>query len=428
MIEQAFDAYTKAVEVKFESSTMKEGRVEWLNKEVQLRHVVDQLEKRPEFNALVRETLSAFRSDDWHSAKGVSWWRDPIRNFFCRTGYYTDTFFKGSDTSRDFFHGFEKAFQRRSVQTTYLAPMEFVRFPTRKPELKVSGFEIRKFDRNELDAVVRNDVNCIFYSHAFLDKDTLDTLQEYWFIVVKKPEKAPRLRPPRLTISKEALGFVSPEYSRFPPAIERVLERLALFDWLEKPQRKEPKKERDQQSARWPYGLPFGFNIPFVIRVDDNDLKGPESAPDCSKLMSYGPKYGDPETGEEYNAHHVIFDLNESRTAATDKPGLGSSNSPLSSRQVGAKGGSNGDVESGASRRNHPNGYRGNRLERHHGCKAARRFEKHPASALGRNRKNQPPAGVGVGACRLVGSRILDAPAGRLRSGAREAQASGGLS
>lgn len=36
MIEQAFHAYTKAVEAKFESSpTNKEGKVDWLNKEVQ---------------------------------------------------------------------------------------------------------------------------------------------------------------------------------------------------------------------------------------------------------------------------------------------------------------------------------------------------------------------------------------------------------
>ena len=67
MIEQAFHAYTK------------DGH---------------------EFSALLEATCSAFRSDDWHSSKSESSWKDPIRQFFRRTGYYTDTFFKGSDTPR----------------------------------------------------------------------------------------------------------------------------------------------------------------------------------------------------------------------------------------------------------------------------------------------------------------------------------------
>ena len=309
MIEQAFHAYTKAVETKFELSrrppTTKEGKVEWLNKEIQLRHRVDQLEKRPEFSALVRETLSAFRSDDWHSARGASWWRDPIRNFFCRTGYYTDTF-AGSDAPCALFERYEAAFQRRSVHTKYMAPLEFVNFP--KSELKFSGFEIRKFDRKELDEIAGNDVNRVFYPYAVLDRDTLDALQEYWFIVVKTEEEVRRLG--WMTIAKEAVGWVSPEYTRFPTAIERALERLVLFDWVG-----ELQEGREPPNGHWW----FGFKIPFVLRVDDNDLKAPESAPDCSKLESYGIKHVDLDTDEEYKGHCVDFDLNESRVVAFEQ-------------------------------------------------------------------------------------------------------------
>ena len=318
MIEQAFHTYTKAVETKFKASrrppTTKRGLVELHNKARHLCDLVDQLEERPDFSALLEATRSAFRSDDWHSSKSESCWRDPVRNFFRRTGYYNDTFFKDSDTSRDLFQRYENAFQRRTVQATYLAPLEFVEFP--KPELKFSGFDIRKFDRKELDKFVGNDVNRVYYPKAEVDTCIL---QEYWFIVVKTPEEVPRLRPPLLTISKEALGFVSPKYTRFPPEIERVLERLVLFDWLEKPQKEIPQKEQKPQKACWPYGLPFGFETPFVLRVDDNDLKSPSIAPDCSKLKSYIPKSEDPNTGEEYKAHHVLFDLNESRVAAFEE-------------------------------------------------------------------------------------------------------------
>ena len=312
MIEQAFHAYTKAVENKFKASqrppTTKGGLVEWLNKADHLRALVEQLEGGREFSALLEETRSVFASDGYHS-KSKSSWRDAVSHFFRRTGYYTNTF-AGSDTTRDWFKRYEKAFRRRCVQTTYLAPLEFVNFL--KLELKFSGFDIRKFDRKELDAIVGNDVNRVFYPYAVFDKDALDALQEYWFIVVKTEEKPRRLG--KLPITKAMLGFVSPEYTRFPRAIERVLERLVLFDWVE-----EPQEVGKPQNKHWPYGLPFGFNIPFVIRLDDNDLKGPESAPDCSTLESYGIKHVDPHTEEEYKGHFIVFNLNESRVVAFEE-------------------------------------------------------------------------------------------------------------
>ena len=285
MIEQAFHTYTKAVETKFKASrrppTTKRGLVELRNKARHLCDLVDQLEDGPEFSALVEKTRSAFHGD-WHSARKESWWRDPIHNFFRRTGYYTDAFFKGSDTSCDWFERYEKAFQRRHVQTTYLAPVEFVSFP--KPELKFSGFEIRRFDRKEFEEIVGNDVNRVLYPYAFFHNETLAALQEYWFIVVRIPEEARRLGRiySSAAVAAAVKGRVFLEYTRFPPAIERVLARLVLFDWVGDPQ--------DPLTYSGQDGLPFGFKIPFVLRVDDNDLKGPESAPDCSKLKSYGTK------------------------------------------------------------------------------------------------------------------------------------------
>ena len=306
MIEQAFHIYTKAVETRFEASRRspktKGGLVEWLNKDDQLRALVKQLEDGHEFSALLEATRSEIRSDDWHSARGASWWRDPIRNFFCRAGYYTDTF-AGSDTPGDLVKRYEAAFRRRCVTVTYLAPVEFVNFP--KPELKFSGFDIRKFDRKELDEIVGNDVNRVFYPYAVVDTDAL---QEYWFIVAKTEEEMRRLG--WMTIAKEAVGWVSPEYTRFPTAIERALERLVLFDWVG-----ERQEGREPPNGHWW----FGFKIPFVLRVDDNDLISPRSAPDCSTLESYIPKGEDPDTGKEYKAHHVLFNLNEPRFAAFEE-------------------------------------------------------------------------------------------------------------
>ena len=309
MVEQAFHTYTKAVETKFKASRRppktKGGSVELRNKARHLCDLVDQLEDGPEFSALVEKTRSAFHGD-WHSARKESWWRDPIHNFFRRTRFCTHNFFKGSDTTYDWFQRYEKAFQRRSVQTTYLAPLEFVTFP--KPELNFSGFRIRKFDRNGLDEIVGNDVNRVFYPYAFLDKNTLDALQEYWFIVAKVEEEPQRLGYLYYSAADAAAvkGHVYVEYTRLPPAIERVLARLILFDWVGNPQ--------DQLTYSGQDGLPFGFKIPFVLRVDDNDLKGPESAPDRSKLKT--TPWGNE---GEYEIPIVLFNLNESRVATFEQ-------------------------------------------------------------------------------------------------------------
>lgn len=305
MVEQAFYTYIAAIETKFKKGQRPPVRkgcvVERLKKDDHLRALVQQLEDSHEFSALLEETRSAFRSDDWHSARRASWWTDPIQNFFRRTGYYTNKF-DGSDTPCDLFERYEAAFQRRSVQTMYLAPMEFVEFV--KPELKFSGFEIRRFDRKELEEIVGNGVNRVFYPYAFLDKDTLDALQGYWFVVGRDAEEVRRLG--WLTIAKEDLGWVSLKYTHFPTAIERALERLVLFDWVE------VRKGQYDDPIDFPR---FAFNIPFVIRVDDNYLNSPGSAPDRSMLKSY-LKEEHPDTGEVYEDRYVIFDLNESRVAA----------------------------------------------------------------------------------------------------------------
>ena len=310
MIEQAFHAYTKAVEAKFKASrrrsTKKRGLELLPNKARHLRDSVEQLEESREFSALLKATRLAFRSDDWHSAKSASWWADPVRNFFRRTGFYTDTFFKDSGRPCDLVIKYEEAFQRRHFETTYLAPMEFVKFP--KMELKFSGFEIRKFNRDELDAIAGNDANRVFYQHAVVDTDFL---QEYWFIVVKAEKEVRRLG--RLYYSAADVaateGRVSPKYTGFPPEIERVLARLVLFDWVGDP--------KDLLSFRGQNGDPFGFKIPLVLRVDDNDLGRPQTAQDCSTLVT--ETVGNPYTGDVGEIPHVIFSLNESRAAAFEE-------------------------------------------------------------------------------------------------------------
>lgn len=302
MIEHAFHAYITAVETIFEAGRHppppRKGLVILQNKADRLRSLVEHLEEGREFKTLLEETRAAF-CRDWNSSKNGSDWRHAIGHFFRRTGYYTDTFV-GADapSASDLFETYKAAFLRRHVQTTYLAPVEYVNFL--KPKLKFSEFDIRRFDRNELDTIVNNDVNRVFYPYAVVDTQAL---QEYWFIVAKTQNEAPRLG--WFNIDLRSIDHVSPGYTHFPRAIKHILARMILFDWVE-----------ESQDGDMPYGLHFGFNVPFVVRVDENDLTGPRSAPDCSTLET------DPQTtptGDDYEIRSVIFFLNESRVVAFEK-------------------------------------------------------------------------------------------------------------
>ena len=304
MLEEALYGYTAAVETAFREASRRQARtrgglVELRNRGEHLRHLVEQIEGGSEFKTLVEETRSAF-CNDWHRSKSESSWRRAIRNFFRRTGYYNHAF-SGAATPSMLPRGYETAFLRRHVQTTYLAPVEFVDFPKAKPELKFSDFQIRRLERNELEAIVGNEVNRVFYPYATIDTGAL---QGYWFIVATSHEDAPRLG--RIVVDLSAIGRVSREYSRLPSAVERVLARLVLFDWVVEP-----------EDDHCPYGSQFGFNIPFVIRVTDDPLSGPRGAPDCSKLATT-PQI-DPYTEEEYETPIVFFELSESHVVSFEE-------------------------------------------------------------------------------------------------------------
>jgi hypothetical protein len=227
LIEKALHAYTAAVETAFATSRhqarTKDGLLEFRSKADQIRTTVDQLEDGPIFKDLVDQTRTAF-CNDWHSSNSESCWRNAICNFFRRTGYYTSAF-SGTGIPPTLLRTYAAAFLRRHMQTTYLAPLEFVDFP--KPELIFSDYQIRQIDRDELEALVGNEVNRVFYPYATVDTRTL---QDYWFLIVKTQEESPRLG--RFHFDFSSIGRISPEYTRFPSAIERILARLVLFDWV----------------------------------------------------------------------------------------------------------------------------------------------------------------------------------------------------
>lgn len=299
--ETALHAYTKSVQTAFAtaefSAKAKGGLIPFQNKTNQLRALVEQLERDGEFNQLLERTRSEF-CGEFHKSKSESAWKHAVQSFFRRTGYYNFVF-KGLNVPFDLARTYEAAFRRRQINITYLAPMEFVKFP--KSKSIFSGFEIRQFDPNELETIAGNEINRIFYPHAVVDTQVL---RGYWFIVIKVQHDAPRLG--RIDVDLTSIGRVLPVYTTLPREVERVLNRLVLFDWVVEP-----------DDDHYPYGSQFGFNIPFVVRVDDNELSYPRSAPDCSKL-AMEPQI-DPNTEEEYKTRTIFFELRDSDLIAFEQ-------------------------------------------------------------------------------------------------------------
>jgi hypothetical protein len=233
-----------------------------------LRDLVGEAEGGPEFSQLVIETEKAFPQDGLR----LFGLRDPVKNFFRRTGYYYRLYFDGKSMGLiEVVDAFANAFGSKwLVRKRYLAPLTTVQFGAES--IKFRGFEIRNFSSGDLDQLLGNSVNEVFYPWAKLD---LSKLAPYWFIDVYD-QSMTSVDPEVYEGSIDARPSVRKEFTEFPKAIETALRPLALYDW-------EPvHKWASFQSTSDPASeLGFGwfhFRIPFWLEVNENLLVAPPSA------------------------------------------------------------------------------------------------------------------------------------------------------
>jgi hypothetical protein len=246
---------------------------------------VDDLESSAEFDKLVLETRSAF-SGDYHG-KSKSVWRVALKNFFRRSGYYSDVFEGKSVDGDAALERYREAFQRRKIEVSYLAPMEYVRFA--EESMKFGTFEIMRFGADALNSIFQNKINEVFYPWASVD---VGQLQDYWFVRVR--EMLPAHQIGSIKILWDEISRVDVRYTAYPKAIEVVLKQLALFNWREVEQ-----VEKDLETG-W-----RGFCVPFVLRLSDNLLDSPRLSPDFSRLEKM-PVF-DSLTGEELGEEPLTY-------------------------------------------------------------------------------------------------------------------------
>ena len=263
--------------------------------DIALPWIVEELESEQEFNRLVAETQSAFSGD--RHRKSTELWRRAVHNYFCRSGYYLGLA-SGEVTSPDeFFSNYCVAFTEPKVQTTYLAPLEFVDFAQRSMDF--GTFQIKRFSMQELEAVLQNRVNSIFYPWAAISSDSLKLLSQYWFIQITKPAEPSQIGVFVLPASSSTTllfsGYAEREYTGFPPAVESALRQLCLFDWPSISKglgAGNIMSRREAEHAIW-----LKFNVPIVLKVNDDLIDFPERMPIIPELET--EPLPDPETQEE---------------------------------------------------------------------------------------------------------------------------------
>lgn len=295
-LQATFLNFIEAAQTRLEA-LWKQAAEDTLGKSMsELSRVVQELETQQEFSWLVLETRSAF-SGDHHNESTEKAWHDAVHNFFCRSGYYHDIVDRKSPSADESFSHYCAAFNQPKLQTTYLAPLELVSFA--QSSMEFDTFQIKRFSLKELEAILQNRVNTIFYPWAAISSDSLKLLSQYWFIQVMKPAVPSQIGHFRIPASSSATllfsGYAEREYTQLPKTIESALRHLCLFDWA---RCDKERSTRDVMSRKQDWkDVWLKFGIPLVLEVNIDLIDWPERVPIIPDLAT--EPFRDAQTGEE---------------------------------------------------------------------------------------------------------------------------------
>jgi hypothetical protein len=303
-LREAFIRYTERVSSLSQRVAILPG------KKRDLGDLVKDIEEISEFHTLVQATRDAFGNTE--NYRNESAWQRAVGNVLRRSGYYINILEKKLHDVHDISEEFEKyvhVFKSPEKKITYLALLEYVSFKQgysdRQSDIDCGYFQIKRFSRNELDAVLGNSVNEIFYPWAVVD---LDQITDYWFIFVSQAITVTEIVPPanhELKINLNDRYRIEMTYTPrpFPASLESVIKLLALFEW--------------PTSHGWGHAVESatgwnGFNIPFVLKVTDSLCETPNQTPSFERLWKE-PEFD--QTGNEIGEYPVVLiSLNEQET------------------------------------------------------------------------------------------------------------------
>lgn len=195
----------------------------------------------------------------------VAKWTSCLPEFFRRSRFYLNAFNGEKVSAQSYFDHLLSLTQKRNVKITRLWTCA-ASFPPQEI-VDLGSFQIRKYSPKQLDILVGNEINQIFYSNAVVNSKILS---RFWFVkeeitvaregltdgvTIFEQRTGTSIRP-----SSEDQPESEPLDREFPP---RPLQLLALGDWL-------PNERKAHQEF---------FSILFDIQVDDDVLAAPSPVP-----------------------------------------------------------------------------------------------------------------------------------------------------
>ncbi|AEB10004.1 HEPN domain-containing protein [Desulfobacca acetoxidans] len=279
------------------------------------RHISDlvqDIEKGPEFHKLVLATRDEFGHTG--NRRNESAWRRAVGNVLRRSGFYIYILEKNLHDPSEEFEKYVHVFKSPKKKISYLGLLEYVSFE--QDDIDFGNFQIKRFSRDDLDSILGNSINEIFYPWAAVD---LNQIEDYWFIYLQQSIQVKKIIPSTKVdytkiFSDDSYSRVEMTYTPrpFPEPLESVIKPLVLFDWQTDYWRGGPADEKEEKATGW-----MGFNIPFVLKVTDILYEPSFPAPSPEKLdktIERVTENGEEIWGPEF---HISLDKQETESFIT---------------------------------------------------------------------------------------------------------------
>ncbi len=287
-LEDAFLAYTDLVRERLASVGQRSAEtrpvkrpaynVLDLTRLFALRSLIEDIESKSEFQTLVSVTALRFATEHRKDTPFIhDLWKWNVEAFFRRSGFYLLEFNGEKQDIQATLKLYTQAFEKKTSTIKHLIPLEFVEFD--EYSMDFGGFSIAQLSRDDLESLLQNEINHVFYPHAHAD---ISNLADLWFLVVYETTDA--LEPGSGGLMELLGPEVGTKFTRFAPVVESSLKHLALYDW-------------GTYQASWSASEKSGiitdldtgwvrFHVPFVITIDQNLLWTPKALPDLSVLAT----------------------------------------------------------------------------------------------------------------------------------------------
>jgi Apea-like HEPN len=254
-----------------------------------LPDAVASLEDGPEFSVLVEET-KRIHQGTLHGRRG---WKKSVGNWFRRSGVYEQLAAGNPPDGVVALQSYEEAFSREQTHVSYLAPIEYVSFWNN--QMDFGQFKIVRLSKASLEDIFQNRTRALFYKWAQMPTDDL---LGYWWLILEEKERTPPIG--KFVVDFSSVGLAPWSYTPHPDPVELALQTLVLYPWL----------------PDWGENDIFvwsGFEIPFVLRIDDCFRGSPFGPIPNTRMLAREPE-NDPDTGEEIGDRptiHFHFDQAE---------------------------------------------------------------------------------------------------------------------